>query len=497
MQIQRRNDLTVDKDKCYQIDPRTAPVVLECFIRYDKGATMKEIVEYLVESGVTTVRGKKIDLNFIARLLKNRKYIGEYSYRHIVTPDGIPAIVPKDLFDRVQQRLEANRKAPARHKAEDDYLLTTKLFCGSCGAMMVGESGTSSSKGRKYHYYRCVNTKKKHSCEAKHKSVRKVPLENAVINAVRAKIMDDAFVEYVADAVMDIQRRESSVLPALRKQLEETERGITNMLNAIQMGIINASTKQRLDELEERKKDVELQIIQEEMRRPVLSREDVIYWISRFRTLDMSKLEERRRLIDSFVNSVTIYDDFILITFNYKDGETRLDFKDIESSDLSSFGGPKRKRRFSQKIVVSFFASLFTDTHKNLLKGCSSFLTGFCITKWAVAAPHYHTCSRRRQARASSSRVLHGTMWHREEMVWMLFRYCHLFSGMGLSQMTLPVWRLISCRAWTARFRSMVLVSDRISSVAAGPRGLGLRWHRASSAPPRSVPLPYRPEERT
>lgn len=66
--------------------------------------------------------------------------------------------------------------------------------------------------------------------------------------------MDDNFVEYVADAVMDIQSRESSVLPALRKQMEEAESGITNMLNAIQMGIINASTKQRLDELEERKR---------------------------------------------------------------------------------------------------------------------------------------------------------------------------------------------------------------------------------------------------
>ena len=67
--------------------------------------------------------------------------------------------------------------------------------------------------------------------------------------------------QHVADAVMDIQSRESSILPTLRKQLEEAESGITNMLNAIQMGIINASTQQRLDELEERKKDIELQII--------------------------------------------------------------------------------------------------------------------------------------------------------------------------------------------------------------------------------------------
>ena len=74
---------------------------------------------------------------------------------------------------------------------------------------------------------------------------------------------------------------------------------------------------------------------------PLPPREDVTFWICRFRKLDVSRLEERRRLIDSFVNSVTIFDDYILITFNYKDGETRLDFKDIESSDLQSIGGPE------------------------------------------------------------------------------------------------------------------------------------------------------------
>ena len=182
-------------------------------------------------------------------------------------------------------------------------------------------------------------------------------MENAVVNAVMAKIMDDNFVEYVADAVMDIQSRESSVLPALRKQLEEAESGITNMLNAIQMGIINASTKQRLDELEERKKDIELQIIQEEMKHPAVSREDVIYFVCRFRSLDTSKLDARRRLIDSFVNAVTIFDDYILITFNYKEGETRIDFADIESSDLQSVGGPVKKP-VTAMVTGSFLALL-------------------------------------------------------------------------------------------------------------------------------------------
>ena len=67
----------------------------------------------------------------------------------------------------------------------------------------------------------------------------------------------------------------------------------------------------------------------------MLTREDVTYWICRFRTLDVSKLEERRRLIDSFVNSVTVFDDH----FDYPIRRARkgLIF-DIESSDLQSVG---------------------------------------------------------------------------------------------------------------------------------------------------------------
>ena len=189
----------IDKDKQYQADPVAAPVVLKIFKMYDTGSTMKEIKDHLNDLGVTTVRGKPADLNFVSGILHNRKYIGEYKYRDIIVPDGIPALVPQDLFERVQEKMEKNKKAPARHKAEDDYLLTTKLFCGTCRSFMVGESGTSAAGGRKYHYYRCVNTKKRKTCDARHKSIRKEPLETAVVMAVKEMIMDDDFVEYFVD----------------------------------------------------------------------------------------------------------------------------------------------------------------------------------------------------------------------------------------------------------------------------------------------------------
>ncbi len=60
----------------------------------------------------------------------------------------------------MQEKLAKNKKAPARHKAEDDYLLTTKLFCSYCGAYLCGERGTSHT-GNVHHHYKCVTVKKK------------------------------------------------------------------------------------------------------------------------------------------------------------------------------------------------------------------------------------------------------------------------------------------------------------------------------------------------
>ena len=137
-----------------------------------------------------------------------------------------------------------------------------------------------------------------------------------------------------------MQGQESSELPALRRQLADTEKAINNLLNAIQAGAFNASVKRRLDEMEETKEKLELSIVKEEMKRPQFTREQIQFYILQFRKVDINTLEGRRRLIDSFVNSVVVYDDSILVTFNYKEGAERIIFDQIERSDLSSLGRP-------------------------------------------------------------------------------------------------------------------------------------------------------------
>ena len=207
----------IDKEQHFQIDPVTSPFVLAAFEKYADGATMTEIRDYLNENGITNTRGKPMTYNSVQHLLNNRRYIGEYVYREIVVPDGIPAIVPLDLFERVQEKMAKNKKAPARHKAEDDYLLTTKLFCGHCGAYMCGESGTSRT-GVVHHYYKCVSVKKKRA-ECHKKPVKKRWIEDLVVAETMKMVMDDDVVDAIVSMLMDLQGRENTNLPLYQRRI--------------------------------------------------------------------------------------------------------------------------------------------------------------------------------------------------------------------------------------------------------------------------------------
>ncbi len=326
----------VDEEKFFQIDPLKAPFVVEAFQRYNDGATMKELMNWLNDSGVTTNRNQKFTYNSVQTLLTNKRYIGENHFKDIVMPDSIPAIVDKDLFEEVQQKIKKNSRAPARHKAEDDYLLTTKLFCGMCGAMMFGECGTGRNKVV-HHYYKCATAKRFKTC--KKKTVRKEWLEDLVIAETMKLIQDDAVIDAIVAEVMELQDQENTTLPLLEKQMREVENGIENMLNAIQAGVLTNSTKSRLEKLEAQQKELEVRIAEEKIARPRLSENQVRFWLTRFRKLDPNVKSHRETLINTFVNAVYLYDEKVLITFNYKDGTKTITFDEIAAKDAPEGNG--------------------------------------------------------------------------------------------------------------------------------------------------------------
>lgn len=337
---------TINADRRFEIDPLTAPFVAEAFQRYNDGQTMREIRDWLNEKGIRNKRGGLMTFNTIQHMLSNRRYIGELKYRDVVIADAIPPIVTAQLFDDVQVKMLKNKKAPARRKAEDDYLLTTKLFCGHCGALMFGESGTSRT-GEVHRYYKCAAAKKKKSCHKK--TVRKQWLEDLVVNQTMHLIQDDAIIESIVAKVMELQDQENTMLPLYEKQLKEAEAGIQNLLNAIQAGILTSSTKERLEQLEETKRELEACIAEEKLAKPKLTEDFVRFWLLRFRKLDMDQKAQRQALVDTFINSIYLYDDKVLITFNYKEGTQTISFDDVaevaskeNGSDLDCIPADKR-----------------------------------------------------------------------------------------------------------------------------------------------------------
>ena len=338
----------IDSDRHFQPDPLTAPFIREVFQRYAEGATMTEIRDWLNEQGVRNTRGQKMNYGSIQRILNNRRYIGEYTFRETVSPEGIPALVSRELFDRVQERMAKNRKAPARYKAEEEYLLTTKLFCGYCGAYLCGESGVSHT-GKVHRYYKCVSVKKKRT-ECHKKSVRKDWIEDLVVSETMKMVMDDQVIEAIASMLMDLQDRENVNLPLYEQQLREVDRAIENLLNAIQQGILTKSTKARLEELEANKEDLETKIACEKLAKPRISAEFITFWLQRFRKLDVRQESHRKMLIDTFINAIFLYDDKVVLTFNYKEGTKTITFDDLKtalaeekiSSDLDCQAAPGR-----------------------------------------------------------------------------------------------------------------------------------------------------------
>ena len=325
----------INADHRFEIDPLTAPFVAETFQRYNDGQTMREIRDWLNEKGVKNQRGGLMTFNTIQHMLNNRRYIGELKYRDVLIPDAIPSIVSAELFNDVQEKMLKNKKAPARRKAEDDYLLTTKLFCGYCGALMFGESGTSRT-GEVHRYYKCATAKKHKGC--KKKTVRKQWLEDLVVNQTMQLVKDDAAMESIIAKVMELQNKENTNIPLYEKQLRDAESGIQNMLNAIQAGILTSSTKERLEQLEETKRELEARIAEEKLAKPKVTEDFIRFWLLRFRKLNMNQKDQRQALVDTFINSIYLYDDKVLITFNYKEGTQTIPFEKVEESKAKGNG---------------------------------------------------------------------------------------------------------------------------------------------------------------
>lgn len=340
----------IDKDKNYVIDENSAFIVKQIYEMYADGCTIREICKELNGKGYKSSTGKSFNYSSMHRILTNPKYIGRYEYFDVVLEDAIPRMIDDDTFNKVQLRIKANKRMPARAKAKVDYYLTGKLFCGKCGNNMVGDSGTSST-GTTHFYYSCIEKKHRKGCTKK--SVKKDWIEQLITDVTINQVLTDENIQKISKDAYELyekERDDKSELEALRKSLRETENVISNIMNAIEQGIITPTTKQRLMEAEERKNNLLGSIAREEIQKPKITQEHIEFFLNEMKNKIHNSTEQTEVIIQTFVNAVYLYDDKLVITFNFTEDN---ELKKLEIEDIEKFGFDTA--RFTITILSELF----------------------------------------------------------------------------------------------------------------------------------------------
>ncbi len=322
-------------DHKYEVDQATAPTVRRIFKEYTEGVPMQKICDSLNNAGQKTVRGNKFTVNSLRNILVNRAYIGEYKFGKTLIPDGMPRLIDDETFQKAQAKLEANKRggkgAIKKLHPEieiEDYWLTGKICCGLCGGTMQGVSGTSRS-GNLYYYYSCINYRK-HTCTLKYQ--RKELMEKIVLYILDDLINDPALRIIIAEkcyAYHQAQNDDNGAYEAsIRAQLKDVEGKLNNLVKAIEAGIFNSTTAERMNVLENQKSMLNDALLAEQNRKKCdLTLNTIVKFLSSL-VGDINNPDTRRRLLDFFVDKIYIYPDKMVLTFYYTDDRRELPFEE-------------------------------------------------------------------------------------------------------------------------------------------------------------------------
>ena len=101
------------------------------------------------------------------------------------------------------------------------------------------------------------------------------------------------------------------------------------------------------------------------MAQPVFTKEEIVKWISRFKYGNINDKAYQREMIDTFLNSVYVYDDKIVFTYNFRDHSETVTLDEIEyvfCSDVNDCPPPNSPDALHLGCFAIHF-SLFTIHH--------------------------------------------------------------------------------------------------------------------------------------
>jgi site-specific DNA recombinase len=215
------------------VNDEEARLVIEVFELYAKRQSIIEVVRELDRRGIrtkswTTKKGKRhggnrFDKAHIRRLLSNVTYVGKVRHDGEIYAGEHEPIVDEDLFYRVQDLLDRNRRRPrtvARNK--HDALLKGLLRCGSCDAAMTHY--VVKKGNRRYRYYVCTRAQKRGWDSCPTKQIPAQEIEDFVVERLREIGRD-------AGLVRDSLREKARAGASRKRELEKEQRALESGAN--------------------------------------------------------------------------------------------------------------------------------------------------------------------------------------------------------------------------------------------------------------------------
>lgn len=313
------------------INETEANIVKQMFNDYLSGMRIKDIVVKLSNAGIKNKYGTEWNINSVSRILRNENYKGILTADDTVYTNIYPQIISEEIFDEVNSKLKVGKHTSAHYKTDTQCLLSGKLICGKCSGLMTGDSG-KGKLGKIYNYYKCF-TKKRNKQKCDKKSISKEYIEDIVFTATQNFFMQ-IDLKALAKKITEIYNKsieENHELKALEKELADINKKLKNLLSAIENGIFNDTTNQRMRELEISKKELEEKIAKTSAQSIQPFNEEQIYaYLLSFKDIAQNNEKAKQRLIDMFINKVVLFDDHVDIYFNASDDKkTHLKLKEM------------------------------------------------------------------------------------------------------------------------------------------------------------------------
>lgn len=210
------------------IVPGEADTVRRIFTLYDQGLGYKAIVNRLNAENLTTKTGSRFAVCAVKNILENALYAGTVTMGGVEAPGVHEAIIPDNLWQRVQERLVRHAK-PTVKTINRTYLLSGLLRCPVCGSGMV----PAHSKNRRQdgtfritHYYQCGSYLNKGKAACRANSVRADQAEAKVLAWLQDILTSPFWARRVADT---LRLRQQAALTPHRREREQMEGRITGI----------------------------------------------------------------------------------------------------------------------------------------------------------------------------------------------------------------------------------------------------------------------------